>query len=145
LNSNFVDVIKTENAGAGLLDEGDVVTNESTEKGVKRKAGEMEGDTQKTEDVPKVDHTTGSAAGELARKATEKQTEKEKGETLSSDSDDEARGAPGTDTQSGNLLLAQFDKVSHTKNKWKCSLKGGVMTLNNKDVLFGKANGEFTW
>ena len=25
------------------------------------------------------------------------------------------------------------------------SLKGGVMTLNNKDVLFGKANGEFTW
>mmetsp|Transcript_6222 Transcript_6222/g.20877 ORF Transcript_6222/g.20877 Transcript_6222/m.20877 type:complete len:101 (-) Transcript_6222:977-1279(-) len=47
LNSNFVDVIKTENAGAGLLDEGDVVTNECTEKGVKRKAGEMEGDTQK--------------------------------------------------------------------------------------------------
>lgn len=49
------------------------------------------------------------------------------------------------DVSTGNLILAQFDKVSHSKNKLKCSLKGGVMTLNDKDVLFGKANGEFTW
>ena len=71
----------------------------------------------------------------------------EKGETLSSDSDDDdaLHGAQGVDVSTGNLILAQFDKVSHSKNKWKCSLKGGVMTLNDKDVLFGKANGEFTW
>ena len=62
-----------------------------------------------------------------------------------SDDDDALHGAQGVDVSTGNLILAQFDKVSHSKNKWKCSLKGGVMTLNDKDVLFGKANGEFTW
>ena len=49
------------------------------------------------------------------------------------------------DVQTTHLVLAQFDKVTRAKNKWKCSLKGGVMTLNGKDVLFGKANGEFFW
>lgn len=88
------------------------------------------------------------------------------GETLSSDSDQESQGArtvggrcqdssdthttysaglQGVDVQTTNLVLAQFDKVTRAKNKWKCSLKGGVMTLNGKDVLFGKANGEFFW
>ena len=88
------------------------------------------------------------------------------GETLSSDSDQESQGArtvggrcqdssdthttysaglQGVDVQTTDLVLAQFDKVTRAKNKWKCSLKGGVMTLNGKDVLFGKANGEFFW
>lgn len=54
-------------------------------------------------------------------------------------------GAQGVDIESANLVLAQFDKVARAKNKWKCSLKGGIMTLNGKDALFGKANGEFFW
>jgi transcription initiation factor TFIIA large subunit len=69
----------------------------------------------------------------------------DRGETLSSDSEDDSHGAQGVDIESANLVLAQFDKVARAKNKWKCSLKGGVMTLNGKDALFGKANGEFFW
>ncbi|ONK61976.1 uncharacterized protein A4U43_C08F35530 [Asparagus officinalis] len=42
-----------------------------------------------------------------------------------------------------HLVLAQFDKVSRTKNRWKCTLKDGIMHLNSRDVLFNKANGEF--
>ena len=127
--------------------------------GAKRKAGEMDGD-----DDAKVEENgeeTDADGDELA--ATKKPNpacaetrnprdepdalkDSEKGETLSSDSEDEPRGgARGVDVSGGNLVLAQFDKVSHSKNKWKCSLKGGAMTLNNRDVLFGKANGEFTW
>ncbi|XP_020108270.1 transcription initiation factor IIA subunit 1-like [Ananas comosus] len=42
-----------------------------------------------------------------------------------------------------HLVLAQFDKVTRTKNRWKCALKDGIMRLNNRDILFNKANGEF--
>ncbi|KAI4304631.1 hypothetical protein MLD38_040111 [Melastoma candidum] len=41
------------------------------------------------------------------------------------------------------LVLAQFDKVTRTKSKWKCTLKDGIMHINNKDILFNKATGEF--
>jgi len=59
---------------------------------------------------------------------------------LSSDSDEGL-----VDLCSSNLVLAQYDKVTRAKNKWKCTLKKGVMTLDGKDVLFGKASGEFLW
>lgn len=42
-----------------------------------------------------------------------------------------------------HLVLAQFDKVTRTKSRWKCALKDGIMHINNKDILFNKANGEF--
>ncbi|KAM0841173.1 hypothetical protein ACQ4PT_059212 [Festuca glaucescens] len=42
-----------------------------------------------------------------------------------------------------HLVLAQFDKVTRTKNRWKCTLKDGIMHLNGRDVLFNKASGEF--
>ncbi|XP_043697756.1 transcription initiation factor IIA subunit 1-like [Telopea speciosissima] len=42
-----------------------------------------------------------------------------------------------------HLVLAQFDKVTRTKSRWKCTLKDGIMHINNKDVLFTKATGEF--
>ncbi|KAF3443474.1 hypothetical protein FNV43_RR13156 [Rhamnella rubrinervis] len=33
--------------------------------------------------------------------------------------------------------------VTRTKSRWKCTLKDGIMHINNKDVLFNKATGEF--
>eukprot|EP00252_Welwitschia_mirabilis_P025900 TRINITY_DN8263_c0_g2_i1.p1 TRINITY_DN8263_c0_g2~~TRINITY_DN8263_c0_g2_i1.p1 ORF type:complete len:383 (+),score=101.12 TRINITY_DN8263_c0_g2_i1:597-1745(+) len=47
------------------------------------------------------------------------------------------------DSRTDDLVLAQFEKVSRTKNRWKCTLKDGVMHLNNRDILFSKATGEF--
>ncbi|GAQ83001.1 Transcription initiation factor IIA, alpha/beta subunit [Klebsormidium nitens] len=44
-----------------------------------------------------------------------------------------------------NIVLAQFEKVTRSKNKWKCTLKEGVIKLNGRDILFNKANGEFVW
>jgi hypothetical protein len=34
-------------------------------------------------------------------------------------------------------------QVTRSKNKWKCTLKDGIMHLNNRDILFVKATGEF--
>ncbi|XVF68838.1 hypothetical protein PTKIN_Ptkin11bG0033100 [Pterospermum kingtungense] len=49
----------------------------------------------------------------------------------------------GEELNTQHLVLAQFDKVSRTKSRWKCTLKDGIMHINNKDILFNKATGEF--
>ncbi|XP_043702286.1 transcription initiation factor IIA large subunit-like [Telopea speciosissima] len=49
----------------------------------------------------------------------------------------------GDEPNTQHLVLAQFDKVTRTKSRWKCTLKDGIMHINNKDVLFTKATGEF--
>ena len=41
-----------------------------------------------------------------------------------------------------NVVVAQFEKVTRTKNKWKCTLKDGIMQLNGRDMLFHTAAGE---
>ncbi|XP_072959225.1 transcription initiation factor IIA large subunit-like isoform X1 [Typha angustifolia] len=57
------------------------------------------------------------------------------------DLDDFEQGEEEPTTQ--HLVLAQFDKVTRTKSRWKCTLKDGIMHLNSRDVLFNKATGEF--
>ncbi|KAH0457340.1 hypothetical protein IEQ34_012655 [Dendrobium chrysotoxum] len=57
------------------------------------------------------------------------------------DLDDFDQGEEEPNTQ--HLVLAQFDKVTRTKSKWKCALKDGIMHINSRDILFNKANGEF--
>ncbi|KAF4387908.1 hypothetical protein F8388_005525 [Cannabis sativa] len=49
----------------------------------------------------------------------------------------------GEELNTQHLVLAQFDKVTRTKSRWKCTLKDGIMHINNKDLLFNKATGEF--
>jgi transcription initiation factor TFIIA large subunit len=43
------------------------------------------------------------------------------------------------------IMLCMYDKVQRTKNKWKCVLKDGVLTINQKEYVFHKANGEYEW
>ncbi|KAJ4977651.1 hypothetical protein NE237_008431 [Protea cynaroides] len=49
----------------------------------------------------------------------------------------------GEELNTQHLVLAQFDKVTRTKSRWKCTLKDGIMRINSKDILFTKATGEF--
>ncbi|KAG9441467.1 hypothetical protein H6P81_017321 [Aristolochia fimbriata] len=61
------------------------------------------------------------------------------------DDDDDLDDLEGADEEpnTNHLVLAQFEKVNRTKSRWKCTLKDGIMRLNNKDILFTKATGEF--
>ncbi|OAY61177.1 transcription initiation factor IIA large subunit [Manihot esculenta] len=59
------------------------------------------------------------------------------------DDDDLDDVEQGEDMNTQHLVLAQFDKVTRTKSRWKCTLKDGIMHINNKDILFNKATGEF--
>ncbi|OLY78398.1 Transcription initiation factor IIA large subunit [Smittium mucronatum] len=68
------------------------------------------------------------------------------GEEINSDlddSDDEEVENGGEITE--HMVLCQYDKVSRTKNKWKCVLKDGIMLINGKNYLFHRANGDFEW
>ncbi|KAF3934219.1 hypothetical protein ABW20_dc0108204 [Dactylellina cionopaga] len=54
------------------------------------------------------------------------------------DDDDDGEGIP-------QIMLCMYDKVQRTKNKWKCVLKHGVLTINGKEYVFQKATGEYEW
>ncbi|RKF75512.1 Transcription initiation factor IIA large subunit [Golovinomyces cichoracearum] len=45
----------------------------------------------------------------------------------------------------GHIMLCMYDKVQRVKNKWKCVMKDGVLTVNNKEYVFHKASGEYEW
>ncbi|KAL8525674.1 hypothetical protein ACS0TY_015061 [Phlomoides rotata] len=65
-------------------------------------------------------------------------------EPLNEDDDEDLDDVDqGDDLSATHLVLAQFDKVTRTKSRWKCTLKDGIMHINNKDILFNKATGEF--
>ncbi|CAG8474494.1 8201_t:CDS:2 [Ambispora leptoticha] len=57
------------------------------------------------------------------------------------DSDEEDVNADGEETS--NIILCLYDKVTRTKNKWKCQLKDGIMSVNGRDYVFHKGNGDF--
>jgi len=65
------------------------------------------------------------------------------GDDLNSDDDDDDE--QNADDSNQDLVLAQYDKVTRMKSKWKTTLKDGVMNLNGRDYIFKKASCEFDW
>ncbi|ORX95556.1 transcription factor IIA, alpha/beta subunit [Basidiobolus meristosporus CBS 931.73] len=59
------------------------------------------------------------------------------------DTDEDGCGEDGREVD--HIVLCQYDKVTRTKNKWKCVLKDGIMFINGKEYLFQKASGDFEW
>ncbi|KAI0233337.1 transcription factor IIA subunit alpha [Massospora cicadina] len=68
-------------------------------------------------------------------------------DAINSDLDDSDEGEADDAEKDGveHIILCQYDKVSRTKNRWRCSLKDGIILVNGKDYLFNKATGEFQW
>ncbi len=44
-----------------------------------------------------------------------------------------------------NVVVCQFDKITRTRNKWKFTLKDGIMNIQSKDYVFQRATGEAEW
>lgn len=95
-------------------------------------------EAEEVEDSPKKRIKTSGLVNETAENTVTKTEESE----LSSDSED-LQGL--SDLDSTDILLGQFEKVSHTKSKWKCLLKDGICTMNGRDMAFSRALGEFKW
>lgn len=65
---------------------------------------------------------------------------------VESDLDSEfGEGEDGDDGGDKAIVLCMYEKVHRTKNKWKCQLKDGVISIGGKDWVFNKASGEFEW
>jgi transcription initiation factor TFIIA large subunit len=61
------------------------------------------------------------------------------------DPEDDIDGDGEGDDDNIDYMLCTYDKVQRVKNKWKCTLKDGILTTNKKEFLFHKATGEFEW
>lgn len=61
------------------------------------------------------------------------------------DSDDDVDDNEEDDDANPQVMLCLYDKVQRTKNKWKCTLKDGVLTVGGREYVFQKATGEFEW
>ncbi|XP_068207311.1 transcription initiation factor IIA subunit 1 [Palaemon carinicauda] len=44
-----------------------------------------------------------------------------------------------------NVVVCQYDKITRVRNKWKFTLKDGIMNLRGKDYVFQKATGDGEW
>jgi transcription initiation factor TFIIA large subunit len=49
------------------------------------------------------------------------------------DTDDELEREGDEDEDIGDTMLCTYDKVQRVKNKWKCTLKDGILTANGKE------------
>ncbi|MCJ1248706.1 hypothetical protein MMC30_005925 [Trapelia coarctata] len=61
------------------------------------------------------------------------------------DPDDNAVDETEEDEAGGEIMVCTYDKVQRVKNKWKCTLKDGVLTTGGREYVFHKATGEFEW
>ncbi|KAI9815824.1 MAG: transcription factor IIA subunit alpha [Thelocarpon impressellum] len=69
-------------------------------------------------------------------------------DAINSDLDDPDENGPADsddDEAMTQIMLCMYDKVQRVKNKWKCTLKDGVLSVNGKEYVFHKATGEFEW
>ena len=64
---------------------------------------------------------------------------------LDDDDEEATEVADSGDGPVGETILCTYDKVQRVKNKWKCTLKDGILTTGGKEYVFHKANGEFEW
>lgn len=62
-----------------------------------------------------------------------------------SDDDQGPGGDEDDEDEAADKILCTYDKVQRVKNKWKCTLKDGVLNTGGKEYLFHKAQGEFEW
>ncbi|CAG8196448.1 unnamed protein product [Penicillium nalgiovense] len=61
------------------------------------------------------------------------------------DPDDLVADDHDADESEGQVMLCTYDKVQRVKNKWKCTLKDGILTTGGKEYVFHKGQGEFEW
>lgn len=91
-----------------------------------------------TSSIPQLD-------GELGLEDEKEENDDEAINSDLDDSDEEQIQENDDDGPQGDTMICTYDKVQRVKNKWKCTLKDGVLSTGGKDYLFHKAQGEFEW
>lgn len=102
-------------------------------------------------DVSKVASTSGKASNGSNNAQSSNPPKPSDSNSLGSDldesdddllSDDEENGADGdAGAMEGDVIVALYEKVHRTKNKWKITLKDGVLSADGKDYVFSRCQG----
>ena len=79
--------------------------------------------------------------------------EEEDDDELGSDLDDDSESSgneaadaeDATSAWNNNYIICQYEKVTRTKNKWKCILKDGMLHIDGRDYAFHRANCDYEW
>ena len=104
----------------------------SNSKQARRDIPQMDGAVDKDEDDEKVDVK-----------------DEDDENAINSDLDDPDEEGPNgmgdEDDDKIDSILCTYDKVQRVKNKWKCTLKDGVMKVGPREWVFHKGTGEFEW
>ena len=87
------------------------------------------------------------AAGPSQMDAADDDDEEIDEDAINSDLDDpeDDQDDDDDDDDQGPVMICMYDKVQRVKNKWKCTLKDGVLTVAGKEYVFHKATGEYEW
>ncbi|CEP15919.1 hypothetical protein [Parasitella parasitica] len=102
-----------------------------------------EGDTPAATPSSGADPAVTSATTTAALTAATTANDDDINSDLDDSDDDDDDGEGGEEIE--HIILCLYDKVTRTKNKWKCILKDGIMLVNGRDYLFHRANGDFEW
>ncbi|CAG0915010.1 unnamed protein product [Notodromas monacha] len=68
----------------------------------------------------------------------------EEEEPLNSE-DDLTDEDPATIFDTENVVVCQYDKISHARNRWRFNFKDGIMNLVGRDYVFQRAVGDAEW
>lgn len=64
---------------------------------------------------------------------------------LDDSSDDNLSGNDEDDDNHGNTILCVYDRIHRVKNNRKFTFRDGIVNVNRKDYVFGRATGESEW
>jgi len=110
-------------------DSGLMVPLDSMPKGKKRRAAVRVLQAEDAESSP-------SAPGPARFDGEDEVKEEDPDDAINSDLDDpedELNDGDNSDDEMVDYMLCTYDKVQRVKNKWKCTLKDGILTTNKKE------------
>jgi len=113
----------------------DELTTEQIDKIIEKKILEANNEKGKGKDISQVD----------GEEDDDEDDDDNYDDNINSDLDDDDDDDENDENDPEHLILCQYEKVTRIKNKWKCSLKDGIINVNGKDYLFQKATGDFEW
>ncbi|KAJ3054968.1 hypothetical protein HK097_000193 [Rhizophlyctis rosea] len=137
--SQVFKIQQNDGAGDDDLPSSAAMTTQQIDADIVRKWEEMQSKTKAQKKQKKIAQHDGAADDDDDDDDDEENNDGDIGSDLDDDEEDDE------EQDTDNLVLCQYEKVNRIKNKWKCTLKDGIVSVGGKDYLFNRATGDFEW
>jgi len=109
-------------------------------KSTMRHVNSLAGEPSSASTPPSITRAQGDAAGD-----DDDDVEDEDAINSDLDDPDDLAASAENGEETDQVMLCTYDKVQRVKNKWKCTLKDGILRVEGSEYVFHKGNGEFEW